>query len=325
MKMTVTKINDFLIDSCIPETTIMIVDTYNMVYRNFYAAYWEFKQHKDKYQQGIENEEYTEDMLFEYWKHLFLNSLFSEIRRVNPDKLIMALEGKENWRKDIYQLYKANRHHDNVEINWEDFKNKMLQFMETLSKLFTNIYFLTISKIEADDIIAVLTKELCKKNKIEIISSDSDLYQLQNKNVKQYNPIKKEYAISINPKMDLEIKILTGDKSDNISGIFYGCGPKTAKEIINEGIDEYIIKKIEKKSKRILNSEEIYKIYERNKKLIDFNYIPSEYQEKILYEYKNYNIQKINPMLIYNYFSETELNIQLDNWQLNFSYIKKLN
>ena len=67
-----TKLNQFFVDAPPPNINILIFDVYNMVYRCFFTAYFEFMQHKNAYQQGIENKEYTEIEMFEYWKHLFL-------------------------------------------------------------------------------------------------------------------------------------------------------------------------------------------------------------------------------------------------------------
>lgn len=323
-----TKLNQFFVDAPPPNINILIFDVYNMVYRCFFTAYFEFMQHKNAYQQGIENKEYTEIEMFEYWKHLFLNSFFSNVRRVQPNRIIMAIEGRgEIWRKKIYPEYKANRHHDDKEVDFEAFKIRMRAFLDQLKMTLSNVYFIAVENTEADDVMAVLTKNLSKntENKIEIISSDSDLIQLQTlRNVRQFNATKQEYITSINPKVDLEAKILSGDSSDNISGIFKGCGPKTAIKIIDEGLDEYLTNQKAKKSKKELNEEEIKKIYERNLKIISFEYIPLEYQENILKEFNDYKINKIDPMKVYNFFVSNGLSKQLDDWQMNFHYFKEL-
>ena len=106
-----------------------------------------------------------------------------------------------------------------------------------------NIMFLRVDKCEGDDIVGVLTNEVIPKTtKITAISNDKDFYQLMvNRNYKQYDPIKKKIIECLNPNKELEIKILTGDKSDNIPAIKYRVGVKTATKINEDGIEKYFI------------------------------------------------------------------------------------
>lgn len=309
-----TKLSQFLVDAPPPSMKVLMFDVYNLLYKSFFVSYYEFKKHKTAYQQGIEDKKYTEEEMFNYLMHLFLNSFFSTIRRVKPQRVIMAIEGSDRcWRKDLYEEYKANRKHDDLEVDWDQVKNKMITFINDLSNTFKNIYFISEPKTEADDVIAVLTKELVRENEIELISNDSDFYQLQiNKNFKQYSLQKQEYLKSINPKLDLEVKIMTGD-GDNIKPIFKRCGPKTAVKVINEGLEEY------------LKDPEIKKNYEINIKLVDFNYIPQEYQDKILNKFKEYQISKLEPAKVYNFLISNQLVKHSEDWQINFQYIKGLN
>ena len=70
---------------------------------------------------------------------------------------------------------------------------------------------------------------------------------------------------------DLLHKILIGDKSDNIPAIHKKLGPKT--------VLKYLENKDELKKK--LEDPEIFKIYNRNKILIDMDNIPDKYKENI--------------------------------------------
>ena len=95
-----TKLSQFLVDAPPPAMKTLIFDVYNLLYKSFFVAYYEFKKHKTSYQQGIEDKKYTEEEMFNYLMHLFLNSFFSTIRRVKPQRVIMAVEGKDRcWRK----------------------------------------------------------------------------------------------------------------------------------------------------------------------------------------------------------------------------------
>ena len=98
-----------------------------------------------------------------------------------------------------------------------------------------------------------------------------DFLQLSKKNVKlinlKYEDLTNNRKSQKDPEKDLFCKILMGDKSDNIPSIFAKCGIKTALKCYND--QEYFNQKLKKE-----NAEDNY---ERNKKLIDFNEIPSQY------------------------------------------------
>ena len=80
-----------------------------------------------------------------------------------------------------------------------------------------------------------------------------------------------------NAEKDLFVKILTGDKSDNIKGVFKKCGPKTACKYFDD--KELFEKKIE-------STEGAMERYLLNKKIIDFTEIPEELEKNFLESYK---------------------------------------
>ena len=80
----------------------------------------------------------------------------------------------------------------------------------------------------------------------------------------------------LNRRKNLFCKIVTGDKSDNIPGIFRKCGIKTAEKLFSDQ-DEFIKK---------LNQESCNEEYQRNKLLVDFNLIPLEYVNQLKLTFK---------------------------------------
>lgn len=127
-------------------------------------------------------------------------------------------------------------------------------------------------KLEADDCIAISVKHLVNEYpncSIYVITSDRDYLQLNSHNVHLYNLAFKNIAhgnSSGNSKNDLEIKIIMGDKSDNIPSVFPKCGPKTAQKCIED---------FEFFKKKMGDNAEYYKQYELNKQLVSFENIPS--------------------------------------------------
>lgn len=302
---------------------ILLLDFHNLVYRTLYVSYNEFKNRRNSFLLGDIENEWSEKDMYSYWKHLVMSSFLYTIEQKKPNKIIIAMEGRGNWRKSIYPDYKGNRKkgRDESEINFEEFYEILDKFINDLKELFKNIYIMRINNCEADDVIAVMTEEFSKDklNDIELISTDKDFIQLQKyKNFKQFNPIKKEYVKSINPKRDLEIKIIIGDKSDNISGIKERLGAKTAEKLLNGG-------EFKKQTwEQMLNDKEIKNIFIRNRQLIDFNYIPENIKEKIVDEYNNYKIGKLDGNKVWKWMISQRMSKLSDDWQLFLKTVSNL-
>ena len=97
-----------------------------------------------------------------------------------------------------------------------------------------------------------------------------DYLQLMRDNVHIYNLKYKLLSESKNafpdPEKNLFCKIVIGDKSDNIPGIFTKCGIKTAEKYFENR--ELFHDKLKKENK----TEQ----YEKNRRIIDFDYIPED-------------------------------------------------
>ena len=166
----------------------------------------------------------------------FTNMLVKLIEDYSNEKLVVIFDAaRENFRNDIYPKYKANR--------GETPEDLIPQFnlIKKCVHAF-NIPQLEIEGYEADDIIATYTNQADKANIPSlIISSDKDLMQLVNDNVKMLDPMKnKKIGIKeviekfgVEPNKVIQIQALTGDKVDNIPGA-PGIGPKTALELIKQ-------------------------------------------------------------------------------------------
>ena len=101
---------------------------------------------------------------------------------------------------------------------------------------------------------------------MQILDDNIHLYNLKNKNLRN-----KSIGSS---KQDLIIKIIMGDKSDNISACFPRCGKKRAL-YYSTRLDEMFNKYPDSESK-----------YIKNKHLIDFDEIPKELKYKIITKFE---------------------------------------
>ena len=150
-------------------------------------------------------------------------------RKYQGAKLIMVFDSKgTNFRHDIFPEYKANRSpaHDDLIVQIEPLY-KIVRAM--------GFHFLCEEGVEADDVIATLSKFANDKGIETIIASgDKDLFQLVGGNVKQLDMKGKLFSegdvkekMGVRPNQILDLLALTGDSSDNIPGV-PSVGPKTA-------------------------------------------------------------------------------------------------
>ena len=174
----------------------------------------------------------------------FLRSLGYVTRIFDPTRIIVVWDGKggSGNRQNIDPNYKAQRAnarithwglYDTREEEQEALVNQLFRVQDYLECL--PLHQIVIEKLEADDIIAYLAKRASKAGKkVTIVSSDKDFFQLIDKNIEVYAPVKKKTFTFENVKDDIGVlpqnynivKALLGDNSDNLQGV-KGLGIKT--------------------------------------------------------------------------------------------------
>ena len=248
---------------------------------------------------------------FDQHKHILLATIFSNIKKFSPDEVIIAIDDRKNWRKLFYEDYKANRKdsRDKDIFPWEKYFGYINNFTNELKKIFP-FKFIQIKYAEADDVIAILSRHLTETINI-IVTTDTDYIQLlQEKNIKLYDPLKKKQIIDDNPTKTLQIKILSGCKSDNITSIKPRVGDKTAMKLIDSGELENLLK-----------DDVIKKLYDRNRRLTDWHFIPEAIKMMTLSTYDKYpKINEFNTMEIMKFFVQNKLRKHLED----LSVIKQL-
>jgi DNA polymerase-1 len=234
-------------DSGLP--SLYLIDAYSLIYRSYFA----FLNRPLRNSAGK-----NVSVLFNFARTIvsFLDdgapAAGSDGRQKNqlekPKRLAAIFDSKTStFRHKMYPEYKATR-----QKTPEDLYEQVLLVEEFLSSL--GIPNLRVDGFEADDIIATLVMK-CKNEKRQcyILSSDKDLLQLvgggtyeiqSSKNPKTdteaNNPgsvwdllgpdeVKAEWDVE--PEKFLDLLSLTGDPSDNISGV-KGIGSKTAAKLI---------------------------------------------------------------------------------------------
>jgi DNA polymerase-1 len=228
----------------------------------------------------------------------FLNTLRKFLEENNYNKVVVFWDSDTNssQRRIIYPKYKLNRRSDSNEFKQASYESQKQRVKQYLEEMF--VRQVEVEHSEADDLIAYYCQISEDENKT-IFSSDRDLTQLISEKVSIYSPsTKRYYKMGDTIKMsDFEvphfnvktIKILTGDSSDNIDGIFY-LGEKTlfkffpellervveipdiltkGEELLKENKDNKSLQNLlSGKTKEGVFGEEYYVI---NKKLIDLD------------------------------------------------------
>ena len=176
----------------------------------------------------------------------FLNTLRRFLEESNYNKVVVFWDSQtgSSQRRLIYPKYKLNRKQkDDEDFKEQSFttqKNRVKQYLEEMF-----VRQLEVEQSEADDLIAYYC-QISEDEDKTIFSSDRDLTQLISEKVTIYSPQQKRYykngdGIKIYeseiPHYNVKTyKILTGDSSDNIDGIFY-LGEKTFLKLFPEILD----------------------------------------------------------------------------------------
>lgn len=181
----------------------------------------------------------------------FLRSLGSLVKQIKPTAVYIIFDGVGSSlnRKGLIPEYKSNRNINRINANIFDHVSeeneakadqigRLIQYLQCLP-----VKVLSMDKVEADDIIAFLSKETTKneKTKAYIVSSDKDFLQVVDKNITFYAAMEKEFYTPETVKEKYNIhsynfiiyKTLLGDGSDKIQGI-KGLGPKKLQKMFPE-------------------------------------------------------------------------------------------
>ncbi|MDE0308987.1 MAG: hypothetical protein OXI60_04045 [Acidiferrobacterales bacterium] len=158
------------------------------------------------------------------------NMLNGIIRDYSPDYLVVVFDAKgKTFRDDIYAEYKANR-----PPMPDDLRTQYGIVRELVVAM--GIKSISITGVEADDVIGTLAVEAAKSGLQTLIaSSDKDLAQLVTDNIAildqpkgmMLGPSEVEEKFGVRPDQIVDYLSLVGDSSDNIPGVPL-VGKKTA-------------------------------------------------------------------------------------------------
>ena len=251
-------------------------------------------------------------------RHMILNSIRMYNKRYRDEygQMVICADGMNTWRKDYYPYYKAKRK-KNREQSDQDW-NEIFRILHLVrDEIKENLPYKVVHMegVEADDIIASLvlqSQEFGMNEPMMIVSSDKDFIQLQKfNNVKQFSPIQKKMVKDDNPRTYLFNHIMKGDTGDGIPNVLSDddtfVSDKKQTPLRKTRIAEWLENS---DNLRAVMDDEIYRNYQRNKKLIDLTEVPETIQENIIY---NYNEQKVAmKMRVLNYLIKKRCNLLIE-------------
>ena len=185
------------------------------------------------------------------------------VRERRPTFVAIAMDsGRDTFRKQIYEDYKANR-----PPAPDDLKVQFVRCEEIVQAF--GIPTFKQPGVEADDLIATVVRQAEEQGlSVVVVGADKDLMQLVSDNVVLWDTmrdrvfgvpeVEERYGVRVDQLRDL--LALMGDSSDNIPGVPH-VGPKTARDLLNEygtleGVYEHVDQIKKKKLKANLQEHQ---------------------------------------------------------------------
>ena len=182
----------------------------------------------------------------------FVNTLMKILNDDKPDHIAVVFDTKEpTFRHIMYQPYKATR-----EKMPEDMSSQLDKLKEVVKAF--NVPCIELPGYEADDIMGTLARR-AELEGIDtfLVTGDKDFMQLISPRIKIYRPgkggdgweIVDEKGVlekfGVAPNFVVDVLGLTGDKSDNVPGV-YGIGEKSAIPLVQQfGTIERILESLD--------------------------------------------------------------------------------
>jgi DNA polymerase I len=229
-----------------------------------------------------------------------INMIKKHLTEGGPDYFAIIFDAKgKTFRNDLYKEYKANR-----PPMPDDLVTQIQPLHDLIRAL--GIPLLMIDGVEADDVIATLSRQAANNNIKTIVSTgDKDLAQMVNDRIHLINTMSDTYfdregvinKYGVPPEQIIDYLTLMGDTSDNVPGV-PKVGPKTAVKWLKEygSLDEIIARADEIKGKVGENLREFLPKLPLSRELVtlkydvDLDYTP---EDLIITEPDNSTLKKI--------------------------------
>ena len=257
------------------------------------------------------NADIEEDLL----RHMVLNSVRAYNVKFKNEfgEMIIACDAGNNWRRQIFPYYKANRrkNREKSEINWTSVFDTLNKVRDELKDYFP-YRVIRVDGAEADDIIGTLAQTYGNTNeKILILSGDKDFVQLQAyMNVQQFDPVQKKWRKTNDVDKFMKEHIIRGDAGDGVPNFLsaddtFVVGARQ-KPISQKKLDQWL-----DADPKEFCDENMLRGYLRNQQLVDLNFIPPDIKKEVLVQYEQQAGKGRDKL--FNYFIEHRLKLLLES------------
>ena len=249
-------------------------------------------------------------------KHMIFTALLDFKKKYGKKygDFLFAVDGDNYWRKSAFPYYKCRRKaaKEKSDYDWEYIHRAIDETLKDLIEFFP-YKSVEVEGAEGDDVIGVMCKWLqdnelrqnglmIEPQQILILSSDQDHVQCQKyRGVDQWSPSQQKFVKTDSSIHEFLIEhIVYGDSGDGIPNIL---NP-------DDCFSTYTRQKAFKKARLpkfielgidACETDEERLNYERNRMLVDYDYIPQEISDKIISTYINQTHSKSKHKLL-NYF-----------------------
>ena len=243
----------------------------------------------------------------DFVRHAVLNTIRMYHHKFSDEygQLIVCCDAPDNWRRDAFKYYKAQRKttRDKSDFDWSELFRLLHKIREEISENFP-YKVVYIDGAEADDIIATIVMNATKEP-VLILSSDKDFVQLQKyENVSQYSPLTKKFLNTDNPDNFLREHILRGDTSDGVPN-FLSSDDTFVTDKRQTPLSKKKVSVWSELEPDVFCQGEQLRNFRRNEMLIDFTKIPEWLQINIVDEYVNQ--PEVGRSRLFNYFIKHKL------------------
>lgn len=256
-------------------------------------------------------------------RHIIINTLRTNVlkNKIKYPRVILCIDNGNGgyWRKKLAWYYKFKRSSQREKSGW-DFDTIFTSMAKILSEIKENLpyYVLDIEGVEADDHMAVITKYCSERNiPVLLTSSDGDFTQLQKfKGVRQWSPIQKKWILPKHgsPERDILYKCFKGDKKDGIAPMKAPSDHYTKEGVRAPSVRKDELETLMKASydelKTILTPKQLER-YDENRRLLDFEFIPTDISDSILSLYEEYKPAPRSKL--FQYFASKKLDKLIQN------------
>lgn len=248
---------------------------------------------------------------------LLRHQIFNIIRLYNVQfrndfgEMIICMDAANNWRRDRYSFYKANRRksRSNSVYDWDKIYSVLNSVRDEITTM-SPFRCVRNDRCEADDVIATIVERKQPDEPVLIISPDRDFVQLQKyPNVKQYSNIQKKWVEpKVSPEYDLKEKVLKGDMGDGVPNVM-----SDDTVFINENLRQTPLRK--PKFESLMSDPEslgttIARRVIRNRDLIDLSRTPTDLKDQIYAQFEKKSIGTINTLI--NLLSKYKMKMLLE-------------